>query len=154
MAMDANRPEDVKSDLLPVIRRRSGPVPCLECGQCCRYVAVGIDAPTSIRAASEIVWHLYHENVSVYRDADDEWVVQFEARCRNLQDDNKCAIYEHRPQICRDHSEISCEVNSADDEGITFVRAEEFIAYLERRHKRVFRALVRKGLLREPSSSA
>jgi Fe-S-cluster containining protein len=120
--------------LAPVVRR---PVPCLSCGLCCTYVAVAIDAPSTVKGATEILWHLYHENVSIYRDADDDWMVQFESRCKHLAADNKCAIYEHRPPICREHSEETCEVN-AEDEGLTFYDAAAFLAYLETRSKRVF----------------
>ena len=90
-------------------------VPCLTCGLCCTYLAVEISAPDSVRAATEILWHLYHEGVSIYRDSDDEWMVQFETRCKHLAADNKCAISEQRPQICRDYAADTCEVN-ADDE--------------------------------------
>jgi Fe-S-cluster containining protein len=123
--------------LAPVERR---PVPCLSCGLCCTYVAVEITKPSSIKAATEILWHLYHENVSIYRDADDDWMVQFESRCKHLAADNKCGIYEQRPPICREHSEVTCEVN-ADDEGRTFYDAADFLAYLETRSKRVYNAI-------------
>ena len=103
-------------------------VGCLSCALCCSYIAVAIDGPVSVKAATEILWHLYHDYVSVYRDSDDEWMVQFETRCRHLQDDNKCAIYETRPHICRTYSELTCEVNS-DDEGTNFYSPESFLAY-------------------------
>jgi Fe-S-cluster containining protein len=123
--------------LVPVVRRS---VPCLSCALCCTYVAVEISAPTSVSAATEILWHLYHENVSIYRDADDDWMVQFESRCKHLARDNKCSIYEQRPPICREHSAKTCEVN-AEDEGRTFYDAADFLSYLEGRSKRVFAAV-------------
>ena len=112
-------------------------VPCLTCGLCCSYIAVAIDAPDSVRSATEILWHLYHDHVSVYRDSDDEWMVQFETRCRHLQPDNKCAIYETRPPICRTYSEVTCEVN-ADDEGTSFYAPDAFLAYLAGRSRRIY----------------
>jgi Fe-S-cluster containining protein len=126
-------------------RRQVG---CLTCALCCSYIAVEIDGPDSVKAATEILWHLYHHHVSVYRDGDDDWVVQFETRCRHLLDDNKCAIYETRPHICREYSEESCEVN-AEDEGQTFYTPEAFLAYLQQRNKRIY-AGVRKAYM--PSS--
>jgi Fe-S-cluster containining protein len=128
--------------LVPMPRRS---VPCLSCALCCTYVAQEISAPDTVRAATEIMWHLYHENVSIYRDDDDDWMVQFESRCKHLGADNKCGIYEHRPPICREHSEDTCEVN-ADDEGRTFYDAADFLSYLETRSKRIS-ALVRKKYL-------
>jgi Fe-S-cluster containining protein len=120
---------------LPASNRKQ--VGCLSCALCCSYIAVAIDGPVSVKAATEILWHLYHDHVSVYRDSDDEWMVQFETRCRHLQDDNKCAIYETRPHICRTYSELTCEVN-ADDEGTNFYSPESFLAYLATRSRRIY----------------
>jgi Fe-S-cluster containining protein len=145
--MPSRRSVGSKTKKLPVLTAPRELVPCLSCGSCCKYVAVGIDGPTSIRAASEILWQLYHENVSVFRDGDGEWLVQLDARCRNLGDDNKCAIYEHRPLICRQHSEKSCEVNAEGNDGTTFRTPEEFTRYLEAKHPRVFALLLKKGYL-------
>jgi Fe-S-cluster containining protein len=133
---------------LPIVQARQ-PSPtkigCLECALCCTYVAVEISAPDSVQTATEVLWYLYHEHMSVYRDSDDEWMLQFETRCRNLQDDNKCAIYETRPPICRTYSAVTCEVNSSD-EGTTFYDAEAFLAYLKTRSSRVYRAIAKRYL--------
>jgi uncharacterized protein len=125
---------------LPILAPTRQPVGCLTCGLCCTYIAVGIDGPKNAKAASEILWHLYHEGVSIYQDGEDEWMVQFESRCRHLLDDNKCAIYDKRPHICRDYSEVSCEVN-AEGTGITFYAPNEFLDYLARKHRRIYRAI-------------
>ena len=37
------------------------------------------------------------------------WYLQVHTECRELQSDNRCGIYETRPQICRDHSTVDCE---------------------------------------------
>jgi Fe-S-cluster containining protein len=128
------------------------PRPCLTCGLCCTYIAVAIDAPDSVRTATEILWHLYHDHVSVYRDSDDEWMVQFETRCRHLLPDNKCAIYETRPPICRTYSETTCEVN-AEDEGTSFYSAEAFLKYLEKRSRRIY-GLIAKRFMPGPEHLA
>lgn len=125
---------------LPVVAARQ-PVGCLTCGLCCTYIAVAIDGPINAKAASEILWHLYHDGISIYRDGDDEWMVQFESRCRHLLPDNKCAIYDQRPHICREYSEESCEVN-AEGVGITFYAPDEFLVYLEQKHKRIYKAII------------
>ena len=122
-----------------------GLVPCTECGRCCTYVAVGINAPTTPRFATDVLWYLYHENVSVYRDADGEWGVLFHARCRNLQDDLLCAIYEKRPHICRAFDNTGCEVNAPG--GMTSFREPgEFLSYLQAKRPRVYRTVARKYL--------
>jgi Fe-S-cluster containining protein len=127
---------------LPLVPAPRTQVGCLTCALCCSYIAVEIDAPSSVKSATEILWHLYHHQVSVYRDSDDEWVVQFETRCRHLQADNKCGIYETRPHICREYSEDSCEVN-AEDEGTTFYTPQAFLDYLQGRSKRVYAAVAK-----------
>ena len=120
------------------------PVPCLQCGLCCTYIAVDVDPPTTVRRATQMLWYLYHSQVSVYWDNDEEWLLQFETRCRHLQLDNACAIYEQRPHICRDFDERACEVN-AEDEGTSFHSAPEFIEFLKTRRKALYRKLEEGG---------
>lgn len=137
---------------LPVLptENRADLVPCLECGKCCTYVAIEIDGPKSVKAATEILWYLYHEKVSVYRDGDGSWNVQFESRCRHLQSDLLCAIYESRPHICRDFDEQTCEVNTTG--GRTFEDAQTFLDYLRAEHPRVYRGVEKKYLPARPQA--
>jgi Fe-S-cluster containining protein len=118
---------------------------CTECGKCCTYVSVGINAPNSVGNATDMLWYLYHENVSLYRDGDGEWSVVFETRCRNLKPDLLCAVYEDRPPICRDFDNTTCEVN--DPEGGLEIRTpEELVAYLRERRPKIFRKIEEKYL--------
>jgi Fe-S-cluster containining protein len=121
---------------LPVIGAQREQVPCLSCGLCCGYIAVEIESPNTVSGATEILWYLYHQNISVYFD-DGEWMVQFETRCQHLMDDHRCGIYEQRPKICRDFDETSCEVN-ADEVGQSFYNAGEFLSWLAQNHRRVY----------------
>ena len=123
----------------------AGLVPCTSCGKCCTYVAVGINAPTTPRTATDVLWYLYHEHVSVYRDHGREWAVIFDARCRHLQDDLLCAVYAERPHICRGFDNTDCEVNAPG--GVTVFREpREFLAYLKARRPRVYRQVAKKYL--------
>lgn len=128
---------------LPVVQPSRPMIPCTECALCCTYVAVGIEAPTTVKRATDILWFLYHEKVSVFRAVDGEWYVKFETRCRNLTDDRRCGIYEQRPHRCREYDETGCEVN-APDEGKAFYTPVDFLQYLERRRKKLYRTLVRR----------
>lgn len=141
VAKKALKPAAAVHKSLPILNEKRQQVGCLECGMCCTYIAMEINGPTTVKRASEILWHLYHERVSVYRDSDDEWFVQFESRCQNLQADNKCAVYAVRPHVCREYSEDSCEINS-EDEGTSFYTAPEFLTYLSQRRKRVYAQLI------------
>ena len=120
---------------LPVLAARKQ-IPCLSCGLCCGYVAVEIESPNTVSGATEILWYLYHHNVSIYAD-EGEWMVQFETRCQHLQDDKRCAIYETRPPICRAYDETACEVN-ASEIGTSFYNTGEFLTWLAQHHKRVY----------------
>ena len=129
---------------LPVLSDTRQQVPCLTCALCCTYIAVEIDEPDTVRGATEILWYLYHENTSIYVE-DDEWLLQFEPRCRNLGDDHKCSIYEQRPQVCREFDEKACEVN-ADEVGQTFISPQQFLDYLKQHHKRIHTLVSKKYL--------
>jgi Fe-S-cluster containining protein len=123
----------------------AGLVPCTSCGKCCTYVAVGINAPTTPRSATDILWYLYHENVSVYRDHGGDWGVMFDARCRHLQDDLLCSVYADRPHICRGFDNTGCEVNAPG--GLTvFNEPRAFLDYLKAKRPRVYRTVAKKYL--------
>lgn len=134
---------------LPVIQpapRGDELVPCLECGKCCTYVAVGINAPRTPGYATDVLWYLYHENVYVYRDGDGDWSVHFAARCKNLAPDLRCRIYEERPHICRSFDNTTCEVNSKEGDSVTFKSPEQFLDWLEAKHPKVYRSVAKKYL--------
>jgi Fe-S-cluster containining protein len=137
---------------LPVLPAQpdDGLVPCLECGRCCTYVGVGINAPRTTRSASEVLWFLYHDKVYVYRDGDGEWSVHFETRCRHLAPDLTCRIYEERPHVCRSFDNETCDVNSKEGEALSFTSPEQFLHWLERKHPKVYRRVVPRHL--RPSS--
>lgn len=120
---------------LPVLGARTGAVPCLTCALCCTYVAIEIDGPDTVRAATDILFYLYHDQVSVYVE-EDEWIVQLETRCQHLLSDNRCAIYETRPPMCREYDSRDCEVNS-NHAGRLFFTADEFLAHLAEHEPRI-----------------
>ena len=125
----------------PTSAPQAGQTPCLSCGLCCGYVAIEIEPPNTVSHATQILWYLYHQQVSIYFDGG-EWMVQFETRCQHVLDDNRCAIYETRPMICREYDETTCEVN-APEVGLSFYNSGQFLKWLAENHKRVY-SIVRK----------
>jgi len=125
---------------VPPLPASDGRVGCLDCAQCCTYIAIDIDPPSRPRWAADILQLLDHEAVSVRCDEEGAWFVQFETRCRNLADDRKCRIYEHRPHICRGYDDSSCEVNRPSQTRVYRTR-DEFVGYLQRERPRIHRAL-------------
>ena len=117
-------------------------VPCTRCAKCCTSVGVGINAPHTVRYATDVLWYLYHENVSVQRDDQGEWTVYFETRCRNLQDDLLCGVYESRPMVCREFDNTTCEVN-APGGGQVFSEPAQFLDWLRARRPRLYAKIER-----------
>lgn len=123
---------------LPLRREPRALVACTECARCCLYVGVGINAPTTPRLASDVLWYLYHEQVSVYRDEQGEWSVLFETRCKNLRQDLRCDVYEQRPHVCRGFDNTECEVNAPGSRAISFREPAEFLGWLAAKRPRLF----------------
>ena len=93
---------------------------------CCNYFSFEIDEPEDRQDYEILLWKLAHEKVSIYIDRND-WYLMVNNRCNFLTSDNKCAIYDHRPYICRKHSTENCEY-SGDNYGFS----EHFKSYDDR----------------------
>lgn len=88
---------------------KPGDVLCNHCpAKCCRYFALPIDKPKVWQDFDYIRWYLLHEQSAVFTD-DDGWYLLVQNRCKHLGDDNRCGIYDTRPQICRDYTTTDCE---------------------------------------------
>lgn len=98
---------------LPLIQL-PGSHPCHGCGDCCRYIAIEIDNPTSFADHDHIYWYLSHRDVSVYVDWEGDWFIEFKTVCENLTEQTTCGVYEDRPQLCSDFSWEECEKNSGE----------------------------------------
>jgi Fe-S-cluster containining protein len=87
---------------------------CDQCsGLCCRYFALPIDNPTTVRDYDNIRWYLLHENVVVFIEKK-QWFIGVLTRCKHLGPDNRCGIYETRPRICREFSTENCDYHGGD----------------------------------------
>lgn len=94
----------IKRDALP-----PGEVLCEYCtAKCCRYFALPIEEPETFKDYEFIRWFLLHDRASVFKE-DDDWYLLVHTKCKHLGDDNRCGIYETRPQICRDYTTKNCE---------------------------------------------
>lgn len=87
---------------------------CDQCAAlCCRYFALPIETPETRNDYDDIRWYLCHENVAVFIE-DDTWYVAVMNKCKHLQKDNRCGIYETRPKICRGYSTDNCDYHGGD----------------------------------------
>src|SRR5262245_36414428 len=111
---------------------RQGKPTCDGCvAHCCRYVAVEIESPRSKWQLDQIRWMLLHENVSVYVGTDRHWYVEFRTRCKALGPDNRCTIYEDRPDLCRHYKVETCPVwATGKTHVVRFDSEPAFAAYL------------------------
>lgn len=111
---------------------------CARCpALCCNYISTEIDAPTTRRELDIIRWYLMHPGTRVYcEDSTGSWFVQFMSRCKNLRPDNRCGIYETRPQICRDLQPDLCEFALGAGDRFLFTDVPEFERWLAERERR------------------
>jgi Fe-S-cluster containining protein len=87
---------------------------CDQCAAlCCRYFALPIDNPTDKRDYDNIRWYLLHQNVVIFIESK-QWYIGILNRCKALQSDNRCGIYETRPAICRSYTTDNCDYHAGD----------------------------------------
>jgi Fe-S-cluster containining protein len=124
--------------MLPTIRLKPsrdqlqpGESLCDHCtAKCCKYFALPIETPTRRQDFDYIRWYLLHEGASIFVD-EGTWYLLVHSRCRHLQADNRCGIYETRPQICRDYTTDNCEYEDDWVYEQYFESAEQVEEYME-----------------------
>jgi len=120
---------------------------CSGCTQCCEYISLEIDSPTTLKDVDHIVWYLIHQNVWVWVDDDNKWYVQFNTPCEKLQPDGRCGWYQDRPKICQDYKQSECpRYSPAAAEKFLFKGADDFLDWLAHHRSRAKRELRRRYL--------
>lgn len=105
---------------------------CSKCSAlCCKYFALEIDRPETRNDFENIRWYISHEKTSVFIQGG-KWFLNVKNRCRHLDGDNRCAVYENRPAICRRLDANGCEYH--DRNGVREIRTQKQLeAYLDER---------------------
>ncbi len=105
--------------------------------QCCTYITQQLDTPRSMAEFDTLLWQLSHRDVQAYKD-EDGWFLLINNPCQHLLQGGGCAIYETRPQICRDHDNDYCEYDAPAEDGfeLFFDGYESLLAYCRKRFKR------------------
>jgi Fe-S-cluster containining protein len=98
--------------------------------KCCRYFALPIDTPTTRRDFDFLRWFLLHEHASAFVE-DDIWYLLVHTACKHLQPDNRCGIYETRPQICREYTTDNCEYEDDYTYEHYFETSEQVAEYVD-----------------------
>ena len=104
---------------------------------CCTYITQQVPTPRSKVDFDHLLWQVSHENIQIYKD-EDGWYLLANNPCRHLQADGGCGIYDTRPQVCRDHSNDYCELDTPAEEGfeLFFASYESLLRYCKKRFKR------------------
>jgi len=104
---------------------------CNHCtAKCCKYFALPIETPTTRQDFDYIRWYLLHGDATVFIE-DADWYLLVHTRCKHLQSDNRCGIYETRPQICRDYTIEDCEYEDDYVYDHYFETSEQVEEYVE-----------------------
>jgi len=129
---------------------KKDPNPCSGCSNCCEYIALEIDKPTTVKEADEILWYLLHKDVWVYVEANYDWYIQFNTPCDKLHN-MRCQTYETRPTLCREYEPASCLRYGGElNEKYMFKNDVEYLRYLAARKPKLFKGLSKKiGITKE-----
>lgn len=133
--------------VLPSEKKSFNPLdlnPCAGCSNCCEYIALEIDKPSTLRDFDHILWYLLHRDVWVYVDEEKDWFIQFNTPCEKLEN-RRCGYYEDRPMICRNYQPVEC-VRYVEQavENFLFKNERDFWDYLEKRRPAIFAKLQEK----------
>ena len=111
--------------------------------KCCRYFALPIDTPQTWSDFEFFRWYLLHGQASIFVD-EGTWYLMVHTVCKHLQEDQRCGIYDTRPEICREYSTNNCEYEDDWTYDQYFETAEQVYEYAEatlpRRKGQTFRS--------------
>lgn len=114
------------------------PNPCSGCSNCCEYVVLEIDKPTTLKDFDQLFWYLLHQDVWVYLDHEGSWNVQFNTPCKKL-DDRRCGIYTRRPYVCRGYQVDNCSrYGEGEAEKVLLTCEEDLFRYLAEKRPAMF----------------
>ena len=80
-------------------------IECTNCGRCCKELSPMFSQDDQQRLADRLTMTIeqLRESYLEYGDSDDEAGWQIKGTPCPFQEDNKCAVYEDRPENCRDY---------------------------------------------------
>lgn len=121
------------------------PNPCAGCSQCCEYIALGLDYPTTVKDFDEILWFIIHRDVWIYIDDENDWYIQFNTPCEKL-DNMRCGYYPNRPNVCRDYEPKDCVRYGDGDEPEKYMFKNEvdLFRYLAKKRPKMYKKLKKK----------
>ncbi len=108
---------------------------CKDCPAiCCKNLAMAIGKPANGKEVEDLKWQLQFTHVKVYI-RHHHWYQWIKTQCMYLTKDNKCSIYENRPDICRKHNPPDCE-KFGKFYDVMISTPDELEAYLRKKKKK------------------
>lgn len=82
---------------------------CYGCpSYCCHDLAMIITRPADRDEKDELKWQLQYDTVNICI-RNHRWYILIKGRCIYLDKNNRCKIYDKRPDRCRRHNFPNCE---------------------------------------------
>jgi hypothetical protein len=88
-------------------------VNCRDCSaECCKHIAIPIDEPETWEDLARIKWYISHAGITVYKDTEGDWLVEFVTKCGQL-DGHRCMAWgtSKYPRICSEYAMQTCVMN-------------------------------------------
>lgn len=121
---------------------------CSGCTECCEYISLEIDRPTTLKDVDNVIWYLIHKNVWVWVDEGNKWYLQFNTPCEKLDAAGRCGWYAHRPKLCQDYKQSECpRYTSGAAEKFLFKNESEFVNWLAQQRSKKLRSLWQRYLV-------
>jgi len=107
---------------------------CQDCpALCCNDLALMFIKPRTKAEIDDVKWQLHYDKVEICIRSN-RWYLVMKSKCIYLDRNNRCRVYENRPDTCRRHNPPDCEkFGSWYDTRLT--TPEEFEEYLESKRK-------------------
>jgi len=99
--------------------------------KCCNDLSMLIGPPTSKSDYEDLHWQLRYDTVRVYI-RNRRWYILVKGRCMYLDKNDRCKIYETRPEKCRVHNPPDCE-RFGDFWDVMFETPEQLDAYFKKK---------------------
>ena len=65
----------------------------------------------------QMLWQIAHDNIELFVAGNPpQWFLLVHTRCSKLNEYNLCTIYEDRPKVCKEYSNVGCEYDMPLDE--------------------------------------
>ena len=85
-----------------------------------------------------MLWQIAHDNIELLAIGKPlQWYLLVHTKCSQLNEHNLCEIYEDRPMVCKEYSNVGCEYDISLDERLRssssakhFKTYDEFKQYL------------------------